>query len=83
MMIGFAQMGRGEHEMWDEDFAEWLSNEMEIRELTRGKLAKKTGISVSTVRKCELGIGTPTLFTVSVLLDAFGKKLAIVDKEEV
>ena len=67
--------------MWDEDFAEWLKNEMEKNGLTRGKLAKKTGISISTIRNCTLGIRTPKLFTVSVLLDFFGKKLAIVDKE--
>ena len=68
--------------MWDEDFAEWLSNEMEKNGLTRGKLAKKTGISISTIRNCTLGTRTPKLFTVNVLLDFFGKKLAIVDKEE-
>lgn len=66
--------------MTGEQFAEWLNNEMEIKGINRRKLAKKSGVGISTVRRCALGIGTPNLETVGLLMDVFGKKLVIVDK---
>lgn len=67
--------------MIDEKFTKWLVEEMEIRGVSRLTLARKTGLGISTIRRCVLWIGTPTLFAVGKILDFFGKEAKLVDKE--
>lgn len=65
----------------DKQFAKWLTDEMQIQGINRNRLAKKSELSISTIRRCVLGIGSPSLFIVEKILDVFGKTIKIVDKE--
>ena len=67
--------------MTGKQFAKWLANEMEICGISRDTLAKKSGLGISTIRRCVLGVGTPTLYVVEKILTVFGKEIWIVDKE--
>lgn len=68
--------------MTDQQFTEWLVNEMQIQGINRNELAKKSELSISTIRRCVLGVGTPTLYVVGKILPVFGKEIKIVDKED-
>lgn len=63
-----------------EAFAEWLADEIDKSKLTRNELADRSGVSVVTIRHYLYKMRSPTLLYMTLLLDAFGKKLVIVDK---
>lgn len=63
-----------------EAFAEWLSDEIDKSKMTRNELADRSGVSVVTIRHYLYKMRSPTLQYMTLLLDAFGKKLVIVDK---
>ena len=67
----------------DKQFAKWLTDEMQIQGINRNRLAKKSELSISTIRRCVLGIGSPSLFIVEKILDVLGKTITIIDKEDI
>ena len=61
-------------------FSEWLMDEMEKQDISVYQLAKATGLSYMTIRQYFQEKRFPTLGTLEIILDFFGKKLQIVDK---
>ena len=68
--------------MTDEEFAEWLWDEMSQRMLTIKEFAEVTTLNPVTLRHYLHAMRSPTMSYVKIILDALGKKLVIVDKEE-
>ena len=66
--------------MTDEEFAEWLADEMGRQGLTRKELAEKSGLSVVTIGYYLTEKRSPTMQYVKLVLDALGKRMVIVDK---
>ena len=64
----------------DFNFSEWLMDELEKHNMSVFNLAKQTGLSYMTIRYYVQEKRTPTLGSLEVILDQFGKKLQIVDK---
>lgn len=66
--------------MTDEEFAEWLADEMDRQGLTRKELSAMTSLNVVTIRHYLYAMRSPTMSYVKIILDALGKKIVIVDK---
>ena len=66
--------------MTDEEFAEWLADEMGRQGLTRKALAEKSGLNVVTIGCYLMEKRSPTMQYVKLVLDALGKRMVIVDK---
>ena len=61
-------------------FHEWLMDELEKHEMSVFQLAKLTGLSYVTIRDYVQEKRKPTLGTLEIILEQFGKKLQITDK---
>lgn len=65
-----------------ETFSKWLKKQLEEHHMTQVELAKRSYITVQAVSHYISGRNMPTYSVMEALLNALGKKLAIVDKEE-
>ena len=61
-------------------FSEWLMDEMEKHDMSVFQLAKLTGLSYMTIRYYVQEKRKPTLGTLEIILDQFGKKLQLTDQ---
>jgi transcriptional regulator with XRE-family HTH domain len=63
-------------------FSEWLKDQLKQQNMTQVELAKRSYISVQAVSHYICGRSLPTYPVMETVLNALGKKLVIVDKEE-
>lgn len=63
-------------------FSEWLKNQLKEQHMTQAELAKRSYISVQAISHYICGRSLPTYPVMEAVLNALGKKLVIVDKEE-
>lgn len=64
--------------MTEDEFAEWLRNEMEKQHISHYKINQLTGLSYMTIRHYLDGARSPRLNTIKVLLDVLGMHIEIV-----
>ena len=64
-----------------EEFSTWLLKEMAERHMTCNQLSKLTGLNHVTIGYYVTATRTPTFGSLKLILEAFGKKVLIVDKE--
>lgn len=67
--------------MTEEEFSDWLIDEMDRRNLTIRKLSEISGLSKMALTYYITGRSVPRMDSFVLLLKAFGKELRIVDKE--
>ena len=65
-----------------EEFGKWLLDQMIEKNLNCLQLAKMAGMSHVTIGYYITGTSSPTFWSLKQILDALGKKIIIVDKEE-
>ena len=63
------------------DFSGWLNNQMAASGMDLLDVEIASGISKPTIRRYINGTLYPTMYSFSQILDAFGKKFSIVDKD--
>ena len=64
-------------------FSEWLENELKSRKMSQRALETLTGISQHTISKYISRGFSPRLCNLNEILNVLGKKVIIVDKEQV
>lgn len=64
-------------------FADWLSAELKESKMSQRAFARKVGISQYSIWNYLARGYSPHLCTLNDILNALGKKIVIVDKEEV
>lgn len=65
-----------------EEFGKWLMDQMEERHMNCYQLAKLTGLTHVTIGYYITATRSPTFASLKLILDAFGKKVSIIDKHE-
>ena len=65
--------------MNNEDFSEWLVDQLDANGLNGWDLARMTGLSYQAVKYYIQGERTPKLATLGVILNVLNKRLQIVD----
>ena len=63
-------------------FAEWLDGEMKARKLSARELSRRSMVSQTCISHYRTGYRCPTILMANDILAAFGKQLAVVDKEK-
>jgi RNA polymerase subunit RPABC4/transcription elongation factor Spt4 len=66
----------------EESFSDWLQIQMDKQHLSKAGLARKAKVTPETVLHYLYCDRQPTFRCLNKILDALGKKLVIVDKEE-
>ena len=63
-------------------FSEWLEAELKRQNMTYTELARRTYMTPLTISNYVRCMRFPNICTVNDILNALGKKIVIVDKEE-
>lgn len=66
-----------------ESFFDWIRSEKEKRGVTSSKLAQISGVSTYSICSYVIGKNPPNLDSAVRIANALGKKIVIVDAEEV
>ena len=67
--------------MSEKEFAAWLEGELNRQGMTRNELSTRSGVTPVTIRHYLREMRSPKLSCMTLILNALGKKLVIVDKE--
>lgn len=65
--------------MTEEEFTDWLIDEMDKNNLTIRQLSEKSGLSKMALTYYITGRSVPRLDSLGLLLKAFGKKMMFVE----
>ena len=65
--------------MNNEEFREWLVNQMDAKGMSIQELAKETGLSRQAITYYVNGYRTPTLDSFGLILGAMKKRIQIID----
>lgn len=63
-------------------FTEWFRKTLGEKRMTVDQVAEKTGLNPSTVMQYRQGVRNPTLKNFLMVVDALGKEVKIVEKEQ-
>lgn len=63
-------------------FADWLTKELKDQHMTGVELSKRAMVSLHSIYKYKDGQRSPTIIMANDILNAMGKKLVVVDKEQ-
>lgn len=67
----------------DFGFREWLRDEMDTRGWSELEMAVRSDLTHGTIHAYLHGKTSPTLYSFINILDALGKKIKIIDAEEI
>ena len=64
-----------------EEFSNWLMRQLAEHHMTCNQLSKITGLNHVTIGYYVTATTSPTFASLKLILDAFGKKVQIIDKD--
>ena len=80
MIGGNYSESEGGNDMDEFSFADWLTQELKNQHMTGVELSKRAMVSLHSIYKYTDGQRSPTILMANDILNALGKKFAVIDK---